>query len=58
MAGVKIKFVDVNPETLNMDLFDLKKINKNTKAIMPVHVSGRACDMSSIIKIAKRKNFT
>ena len=32
MAGVKIKFVDVNPETLNMDLFDLKKkINKNTK---------------------------
>ena len=25
MAGVKIKFVDVNPETLNMDLFDLKK---------------------------------
>ena len=58
MAGVKIKFVDVNPETLNIDLSDLrKKINKNTKAIMPVHVSGRACDMSSIMKIAKKKKL-
>mgnify|MGYP001320075215 CR=1 FL=1 len=56
MAGIKIKFVDVNPKTLNIDLTDLnKKINKNTKAIMPVHVSGRACDMSSILRIAKRK---
>tara|TARA_A100001015_G_scaffold91443_1_gene101805 strand:- start:24 stop:833 length:810 start_codon:yes stop_codon:yes gene_type:complete len=58
MAGVKIKFVDVNPNTLNVDLTDLKrKINKNTKAIMPVHVSGRACDMGSILKIAKRKKI-
>ena len=58
MAGVKIKFVDVNPETLNIDMSDLRrKINKNTKAIMPVHVSGRACDMRSVMKIAKKKKL-
>ncbi len=58
MAGVKIKFVDVNPTTLNIDLSDLnKKINKNTKAIMPVHVSGRACEMNSVLKIAKKKKL-
>lgn len=58
MAGVKIKFVDVNPETLNIDLTDLrKKINKNTKAIMPVHLSGIPSNLDKIKKICKKRNL-
>ena len=31
-----------------------KKSQKKTKAIMPVHVNGRICDMSQIVKISKK----
>ena len=55
MASAKVVLVDVNTETLNIDINDLKKINKKTKVIMPVHISGRSCDMTNIIKIAKKK---
>lgn len=58
MSGAKIKLVDINPKTLNLDINDLKKkISNKTKAIIPVHVSGRACDMKSIKKIAKKKRI-
>ena len=58
MSGAKVVLVDVNTETLNMDTKDLiKKINKNTKAIMPVHVSGRSCDMKKIMTLAKKYNL-
>ena len=41
MTGAKVILADINSETLNIDTDDLsKKITKNTKAIMPVHVSG------------------
>ena len=58
MAGAKVVLVDANPQTLNIDLKDLKKkINKKTKVIMPVHVSGRSCDMTNIIKLAKKRKI-
>ena len=58
MAGAKVVLVDANTETLNIDIHDLKKkINKKTKVIMPVHISGRSCDMTNIIKIAKKKKI-
>ncbi len=58
MASAKVVLVDVNTETLNIDINDLKKkINKKTKVIMPVHISGRSCDMTNIIKIAKKKKI-
>ena len=45
-------------ESLTMDPRDLeKKITKNTKAIMPVHMLGNPCDMASIMKIAKQYNL-
>lgn len=45
--GAKIKFVDVNPQTMNIDINDLKKkISKKTKAIICVHYGGIPCDMS------------
>ena len=47
-------FVDVNDD-LNIDPFLIeKKITKKTKAIVPVHWTGRMCDMTAINKIAKK----
>mgnify|MGYP001357634418 CR=1 FL=1 len=53
-VGAKPIFVDVKDDQ-NMDpkLIE-KKITKKTKAIMPVHLTGRMCDMPSIMKIAKK----
>jgi perosamine synthetase len=50
----KCIFVDIDPETLNIDLKDLeKKITKKTKVILPVHLTGLSCDIDSIDKLAK-----
>lgn len=55
--GAKPVFVDVLPD-LNMDPIKLKRvINSRTKAIMPVHLAGRVCDMEAICKIAKNNNL-
>lgn len=47
--------VDVNQETLQMDIADLKrKISPKTKAIVPVHYGGHPCDMDEILEIARK----
>ena len=52
--GAKPVFVDVD-EDLNIDPNLIEKaITKKTKAIMPVHWTGRVCQMDKIIKIAKK----
>ncbi len=56
-AGCKPVLVDVD-ETLNMDVNLLKKkITKNTKAIMPVHLSGIPAEIDQIKKICKKYNL-
>lgn len=51
-------FVDVEPNTLNMDPADLeKKITSKTKAIVPVHYGGHACRMDDIMRIANKHNL-
>lgn len=58
MAGLKVKFVDVDPNTLNIDIEDLKnKITTNTKAIFLVHLMGNPCNMDEITKIADDNNL-
>jgi len=58
LTGAKLILVDINEKNMSFDINDLKKkINKKTKAIIPVHISGRAADMESIIKISKKKNI-
>ena len=53
--GAKIKFVDVDPQTMNLDINDLKKkISKKTKAIVCVHYGGIPCNMHEINKLAKK----
>ena len=44
-------------ETLTLDPADFeRKITKNTKAVIPVHIQGFPCDMDAIMKIAKKYN--
>lgn len=57
-SGAKPIFVDIDKGTLNINPEKIKEaITKKTKAIMPVHMSGRACEMNRIQKIAKENNL-
>lgn len=48
-------FVDIDPETLCLDVTDAeRKITKKTKAIIPVHLGGQACDMTAVMALAKK----
>lgn len=50
--NMKLQWVDVNPNTMNMDLDDLaRKINRNTKIIFLVHWGGYPVDMDKVKKI-------
>ena len=52
-VGAKPIFCDVNDDQ-TMNINDMKtKINSRTKAIIPVHLTGRMCQMPEIIRIAK-----
>ena len=56
--GLKPKFVDVDLNTLNINIEDLKKkITKKTKAIMLINVLGNSSDLFTIKKIAKKKKI-
>ena len=58
LRGAKPIFVDIDPETQNLDPKAIDKaITKKTKAIVVVHYAGISCDMDSIMKIAKRENL-
>ena len=54
--GLKPRFVDVELDTLNVDVRDLiRKITKKTRAIMLINVLGISSDLFKIRKIAKKK---
>jgi len=56
-VGAKPVLVDIN-EDLNMNCEMIEsKITKKTKAIMPVHWTGRVCEMNKIKNIAKKHNL-
>lgn len=56
--GAHPVFVDIDPHTLNMDINQIEnKITKKTKAIVPVHMGGLACDMDKILALAKKHNL-
>jgi len=53
-GGIPV-FVDIRPDTLNMDEIQIEAaITPRTKAIVPVHYAGVACEMDSIMNIAQR----
>jgi len=57
-TGATPIFADIDPESYNIrpDLIE-KRINKNTKAIIPVHLYGQCADMDPILEIAKKHNI-
>ena len=57
-CGAKPVFVDVDEETLNIDLKDAAgKITPRTRAIIPVHYGGHACPMEEVWELAGRHNL-
>ncbi len=51
-------FVDIHPETYNMDPDEIEKaITPKTKVIIPVHFAGQACDMDAIMEIAQKHHL-
>ena len=51
-------FVDIDPNTFNIDPSKIEAaITPKTKAIIPVHFAGLACDMTSILTIARKHNL-
>jgi dTDP-4-amino-4,6-dideoxygalactose transaminase len=55
MHGAKVRFCDIRKDTLNIDETLLENaITKNTKAIVVVHYAGVACEMDTIMAIAKK----
>jgi len=58
MAGLKVRFVDTDPESLNMDLNDLEaKISPDTKAVSLVHLMGNPCDMDRVLSICRKHDL-
>lgn len=58
LRGAKIKFVDIRPDTMNIDENLIENaITPATKAIVPVHYAGVSCEMDTIMDIAKRHNL-
>ncbi|GAA5415780.1 dTDP-4-amino-4,6-dideoxygalactose transaminase [Paraliobacillus ryukyuensis] len=56
--GATIVFVDIRPDTLNIDEKLIEDaITEKTKAIIPVHYAGVACEMDKIMDIAKKHNL-
>jgi dTDP-4-amino-4,6-dideoxygalactose transaminase len=56
-GGVPV-FVDIRPDTLNIDETRIEEaITSRTKAIVPVHYAGVACEMDAIMAIAKRHSL-
>lgn len=54
-TGAKPIFADVKLETMNIDPGDAeKKISRKTKAIIPVHLCGRPCEMDALMDLANR----
>ncbi|MCR4902115.1 MAG: dTDP-4-amino-4,6-dideoxygalactose transaminase [Butyrivibrio sp.] len=58
LRGAKIVFVDIRPDTMNIDENLIEDaITPKTKAIVPVHYAGVGCEMDTIMDIAKRHNL-
>jgi len=58
LRGARPVFVDIRPDTLNLDERLLEQaLTPRTKAIVAVHYAGIACDMSAIESFAKRHNL-
>ena len=59
LAGATPVLADIEPGTLNIDVNEVrKKITPRTKAVIPVHFAGQACDMDPLFSLAREHNLT
>jgi dTDP-4-amino-4,6-dideoxygalactose transaminase len=57
-SGATPVLADIDPQTFNIDPKEIeKKITSKTRAIIPVHFAGRACEMDTIMSIAQQHNL-
>jgi dTDP-4-amino-4,6-dideoxygalactose transaminase len=57
-AGAVPVLADVDPVTMNLDPVQVqKKVTRKTKALLPVHFAGRACDMDALMAIARQHDL-
>lgn len=58
LRGAKIVFVDIRPDTMNIDESKIEEaITSKTKVIVPVHYAGVGCEMDTIMSIANKYNL-
>lgn len=58
LAGARLVFVDIRPDTMNIDETKIEAaITDKTKVIMVVHYAGVSCEMDTIMDIARRHNL-
>lgn len=58
LAGAKLVFVDISPDTMNIDENKIEAaITDKTRVIVPVHYAGVACEMDKIMGIAREHNL-
>lgn len=58
LRGAKIIFVDIRPDTMNIDETKIEAaITERTKVIVPVHYAGVGCEMDTIMEIAHRHDL-
>ena len=58
LRGAKIVFVDIRPDTMNIDESLIESaVTEKTKAIVVVHYGGVACEMDTVLDIARRHNL-
>lgn len=58
LAGAKLVFTDIRPDTMNLDETKIEAaITERTKVIVPVHYAGVACEMDTIMDIARKHNL-
>lgn len=58
LRGARIVFVDIRPDTMNIDETKIEEaITDRTKAIVPVHYAGVACEMDRIMALAEKYNL-
>ncbi|RHO69551.1 dTDP-4-amino-4,6-dideoxygalactose transaminase [Clostridium sp. AF50-3] len=58
LAGAKLVFVDIRPDTMNIDENKIEAaITERTRVIVPVHYAGVSCEMDKIMEIARKYNL-
>ncbi|HET6370759.1 MAG TPA: dTDP-4-amino-4,6-dideoxygalactose transaminase [Nitrospiria bacterium] len=58
LRGARPVFIDIRPDTLNMDETRLESlITSKTKAVVPVHYAGVGCEMDAVMEVAGRRGI-